>query len=65
MCMPSASKHFTIYNPTLRPSPAANHSAFFDYSAEVNNKNSIMFMHCEGVTVKIFMTSSKGQLVVA
>lgn len=34
----SPSKHFSIYNPTVRPSPAANHSALFDYSAELYNK---------------------------
>ncbi len=31
-------QHFSIYNLAEGPSPAANHSALFDYSAELNNK---------------------------
>lgn len=53
------SKHATIYNLAVRPSPAANHSALFDYSVEVNNN---MLHDCKGgsvITVKSFMTSSK------
>lgn len=34
----SPSKHFSIYNLAEGPSPAVNHSACFDYSAEQNNK---------------------------
>lgn len=31
----SSSKHFTHDNLTVRPSPAANYNALFDYSAEL------------------------------
>ena len=45
MCTPSASKHSTIYNPTVRPSPAANHSAFFDYSADKNKQQKLHYVY--------------------